>query len=86
MVIWKFRIEPKNNEFYIPKDSIVLDVQVQHGKPTIWFLVDPDNAIELRRFYVYGTGWFIENDPGVYIGTFQLNDGALVFHVFEDIT
>lgn len=36
-----------------------------------------------RQIRVAGTGQNLPNFPGTYIGTFQMNGGALVFHVFE---
>jgi hypothetical protein len=32
---------------------------------------------------MYGTGHDMPDDPGQYVGTFQMHGGALVFHLFE---
>jgi len=37
-----------------------------------------------RTFAIYGTGHKHEHVEGTYIGTFQLDGGSLVFHVFEE--
>lgn len=69
---------------YMPKDAKVLCVQVQNGQPCIWASVNPDKELEERQFRIAGTGHTIED--GIvdnYIGTVQLHDGKLVFHVFE---
>lgn len=50
----------------------------------LWALVDPEAPVEERHFTHYGTGHPIPNDPGEYIGTYQLFNGQLVWHLFED--
>jgi len=60
----------------------LLTVAVQDGAPCIWALVDPAQPSRERRIRIYGTGHSI-NEPGRYIGTFQLLGGTLVFHVFD---
>jgi hypothetical protein len=79
--IYKYKIDYTGN-IKMPKGAQVLCVQVQHNEPHLWALCEPDAEEEERHFDVYGTGWEIDR-PGKYIGTFQLNDGSLVFHVFE---
>ena len=71
----------------MPRSARILDVQVQHGEVCIWALVDPDEGNETRHFSVFGTGHEIHDSDHayIYIGTFQLEGGALVFHLFEDI-
>lgn len=44
----------------------------------------PDHPTPNRRFYICGTGHKLHPLAGKHLGTFQLHDGALVFHVFED--
>ena len=81
--IWKYEVNPYSEQ-RLPKGAEVLSVQVQKDKPCIWVLVDPSNEKELRVFRVYGTGHELPDNPGKFIGTFQLFDGDLVFHVFEE--
>jgi len=86
--IWKYKIEVNNIVIDIPKDSQILTIQVQKNTPCIWVLVNPNNEIETRHFEVYGTGHNIYCTDSIerkYINTFQLNDGDLVFHLFEII-
>jgi len=83
--IYKYLIDPAFDSFEMPKGAQVLTVQTQGNKPHIWALVDVDQKeVEVRKFVTYGTGHLMPNDPGQYIGTFQLNGGALVFHLFEE--
>lgn len=73
----------------MPIDAQILTVQTQAEIPTIWALVNPLNDIKERRFEIYGTGHQIVELPKgysrVYIDTFQLHNGNIVFHVFEQI-
>ena len=68
----------------MPANAQVLSVQVQHGHPQLWALVDPDAPKQPRTFRVVGTGHPME-DAGRcrFIGTFQVENGYLVFHLFE---
>lgn len=67
----------------LPIGAKVLCVQVQNLKPCIWALVDTDAAHEPRRFTFYGTGHQCDENPDDYVGTFQMQDGTYVFHLFE---
>jgi hypothetical protein len=85
--IWKFPIEPADKfRLDLPKGARFLSVQMQHGEPQSWWLVDPTtNEREARRFRVHGTGHEVDGaDRLVFLGTFQLAGGALVFHLFEE--
>lgn len=52
----------------------------------MWALIPDTNAeiVQERTFSIYGTGHEHESISGEYVGTFQLQGGALVFHVFEE--
>jgi len=74
---------PVDDVLDLPAGAEILTVQVQDDVPRLWVLVNPDyTETEPRRICTYGTGHPIEGDVE-YIGTFQLRDGSLVFHVFE---
>ncbi len=85
--IWKFELETTDNqEIEMPIGSEILTIQTQNVIPCIWALIDPNADKEVRRFEIYGTGHPIHCDIGVkrnYIGTYQLYNGSLVYHVFE---
>lgn len=86
MQIWKYTLGPGHNKIDMPKGGRVLSVQVQHGEPRIWVMVDPAAPIENREFSVYGTDHPIPDDQGYlkeFIGTIQMMEGNLIFHVFE---
>ena len=71
----------------IPIGAEILTVQVQRGVPQIWALVDPSLQNEVRTFRLSGTGHPVDvsdyRDDLKYIGTFQIDSGYLVFHLFE---
>lgn len=85
--VWKFEIAPFDyNSILMPKDSEILTVQTQGESIQIWALCDPNLQKEERIFRIAGTGHPInDNDELHYINTFQLNNGKLIFHVFEVI-
>lgn len=86
--VWKYELlAAEHFVLSMPKGAEVLTVQVQHGKPQLWARVDPTAEKEPRHFGVYGTGHRIQ-DPSegvrlAYVGTFQIDGGQLVFHLFE---
>jgi hypothetical protein len=83
--IWKKQIEITDIQLIaLPENSKILCVQTQNEKPCIWFLNENVESIKTttHTFRIYGTGHPVDNEPGTYIGTFQIQ-GVLVFHLFE---
>jgi hypothetical protein len=80
--IWKFTIS-FDGEIRMPVGSRPLSVQMQNGQPVLWAIVDIANDKAIARFHVAGTGHDLPDNIGRFIDTFQMEDGALVFHVFE---
>ena len=68
----------------MPVGAKVLSVQTQGNRLQIWALVDPHAPAETREFATYGTGQPMPDDPGQFIGTYQLDGGGLIFHLFEN--
>ena len=71
----------------LPKGATILSCGVQNKENVyIWAKVDPNQTETVEtKFYIFGTGWDIpdEIDNGLrFIGTYMLNDGMYVFHVF----
>jgi hypothetical protein len=84
LTIWKYQIRTTDLQtIEMPEGARILSVQVQHGAPTVWALVDPANPLVERMLIVCGTGNPCPSNLGAYVGTYQLQGGALVFHVFE---
>jgi len=73
----------------IPNSGEILSLQVQNNIPCIWVLIhdlnDKDKTTECV-INMYGTGHtFEENGFCEFLGTFQLKEGLLVFHVFREL-
>ena len=85
MQIWKWGLSPIDlQSLAMPDGAKPLALQMQNGEPQLWAVVDETAPLVHRHFATYGTGQPMpEGNPGQYIGTYQLRDGALVFHVFE---
>lgn len=83
--IYKYTLEATDvQQIEIPQGAEILCIQTQNETPCIWALVDPNATVTKRVFEIFGTGHNVpENGNRKYIGTFQLNQGALVFHCFE---
>ena len=86
--IWKFTLSVQDKqEIEMPKDAIILTAQIQKDELQLWAAVDTDISIptEIRYIGICGTGNPIPNPNNMnkYISTFQLYNGALIFHVFE---
>jgi hypothetical protein len=81
--IWKFPVTAADQfTLTLPVGARVLEVATQYEHPQMWVLVDPDAHMEERTFYVCGTGHAIAENLN-YLGSFQLDAGAFVGHVFE---
>lgn len=79
--IWKYRIAASQK---IPKAAKFLSVQTQDNLPMMWFLVDPTKEAETRHFVILPTGGGSTDTSKLeFLGTFQLDGGAFVGHVFE---
>jgi len=82
--IWKYQVTGDHTQtLEMPQGAQILTVQVQQGEPVLWALVDPALPKEKREFFIVGTGWPIDGGLGQYVGTFQIMEGSLVFHIFE---
>jgi hypothetical protein len=81
--IHKYKLHTTRHEYDMPRNADILCVQVQHGVPCMWALVDDEAEYEGRVIEVLGTGWEMSADMGrsEYVGTYQ-TDGGLVWHVF----
>lgn len=85
--VWKYEVEAGAiSSISMPKDAEILCVKPQHGDVFMWALVDTGAEKEERNFILLETGQqWLDNFPplGKYVGTYQLGDGHLVFHLFE---
>lgn len=82
--VWKFPLQVTDAQVIVaPMGAAPLAVQMQGDTPCLWALVEPGNPPENRTVQIVGTGHVRD---GLYrddfCGTFQLEGGALIFHVF----
>lgn len=87
--VWKYEFSIKDVfTLQIPKDAEILLIDSQNETGCLWILVDSDKPLENRVFCLYGTGHPITLDRQAlsFIGSFQQRNGALVWHVFEQLT
>jgi len=83
--VFKYAV-PANDEFTLsmPTGARLLSVQSQLGEPFLWALVDDAAETATRKFALRGTGHDAEGLEGsVFVGTFQLANGRLIFHLFD---
>ena len=81
--IWKYELETTDKQTVkMPYGAKILTVQIQNETPCLWCLVVPNYILEEREIQIIGTGHDINDLGGEYIGTYQLREGNLVFHVY----
>lgn len=84
-VIYKYKLNTASEQaIELPHNAEILCLQTQNNQPHIWVKIDTsDDLLARRLFLTVGTGSAFPDIPAIHIGTYQLNDGELVFHVFE---
>lgn len=84
MNIWKVELTKERTQLVkMPEKSEIMDIQMQNGKPVMWFLTNPESKEIEVKINMYGTGWNIHNSTIIkdeYLATVQ--DGDLVWHFF----
>ncbi len=89
-VICKFPLKIIDvQDIELPTGSVLLSVQSQNNTPCLWVLICNQEAEkEVIRLRTIGTGISISYDDfdwQDFLGTYQLNDGSFVGHVFQII-
>lgn len=86
ITVWKYDVPVTDNfVLQLPVGARCLHAGTQGGYPRLWVMVDTDADLEDTAFVLVGSGHPIHEAPErlAHIGTFQLHDGALVFHLFQ---
>ena len=86
--IYKYELEVDDEQLLtLPANAAILTVQVVGNVPYLYAVVDLDTEeTEERHILTFGTGHQIEDDlKAHYVGSYQLLDGKLVYHVFEKV-
>lgn len=84
--IFKYRLETTAfQSVLMPVGAEIIAMQAQGDTPCVWAIVevDSDAPLEPRHFRIYGTGHEMDRQNLAFLGTYQLRQGSLVFHVFE---
>lgn len=85
--VWKYKLQATHiQELRLPEKAEILYVREQNEFVCLWAVVETHRELEARVIEVVPTGVEMETDMGVdrkYLGSVHLQNGALVFHVFE---
>ena len=81
--IWKYELSPHVLFYDLPRGAKVLSAREQGDAICFWAEVDPNQPKEPRKMMVFGTGHVIPPEPMRFVGTAHIQQGALVFHVYE---
>lgn len=83
--IYKYELELEGKQtLELPRESNILDIQIQYNKLVMWALVPIEFAPVPRVFEILGTGSLAPEYPRTkreHLKTFQV--GPYVWHIFE---
>lgn len=86
VAVWNYPVPVEDSfSLLMPLGARPLTVQLQRGRPCLWALVNPDEPKVAHHFVLCGTGRERDIPAGSmrHVGTFQLSEGDLVFHLFS---
>lgn len=71
----------------IPDGARILSIQGQAGEVCLWAHVDTEMPMAPVKLHVFGTGHHMPDKvvEWQFLGTTQLLNGTLVFHVYREI-
>lgn len=83
--VWKFDLRPYPGEDIIemPYGALLRCVALQGGQPRLWAEIDDELMRARRVLRTIGTGQYVNGDLGEYVGTYQLQDGDIIAHVYD---
>lgn len=85
--VYKYVLTEAVNEVVVPIDARFIHVANQREQICVWAEVSTDPAIPecTRTLYVVGTGHLVpEPEKTQHIGSALMQDGAFVFHIYEE--
>ena len=85
-IIYKYLLQVADKQvLQLPLGYKILSLQVQNEMPCLWLEMNLDETKKvLVPLYTFGTGRTFSNLPELkYIGTYQLEGGALVLHAYS---
>ena len=87
-IIYKYQIpltylnNPNGYDIEINDNYRILTAKIQNNDYSIWAIVDTDEALVLKTFYLFGTGIVgLDFDYKTHISTDE--EYGLVYHLFE---
>jgi len=82
--VWKYSLDVTDRQdIEMPAGAIPLHVGVQRGVVCVWCEVDPTMPKVPTQVRIVGTGHAFEKDrQEKHVGTFELDNGSLIFHVY----
>lgn len=83
--VWKFQLELTDRQFVsTPVGATPLSMQMQNGFLCLWAEVESDNPQQANELEIAicGTGHSLPAYQR-FLGTVQMQQGALVWHVFQ---
>lgn len=82
--IYKFDLPfTEHIQLQMPEGAIIFNVATQYEAPRIWAICDTEAALVVRRLEMRATGQPFDGSEAMYLGTFQMLGGDLVYHLFE---
>lgn len=84
--IWKFPLPTRGRaSIEMPRYAEILSVDVQDETPVLWAIccTAPGWPTASRVFSARVTGGTVPSEIGKFVGTFQINRGDYVAHVFD---
>ena len=83
--IHKYELQTTDSQMILmPHGAQIISCQMQREIPCLWAIVNPEEQLMPIRLRVYGTGHPVSDSETLkFIGTYQLDGGRLVFHIFE---
>ncbi len=83
ITIWKYALEVQDTQWIeLPRGAKALSVAVQDEVPCLWCQVDTEAVQDSVLVITHGTGHPMKKDNMRFIGTYQLDGGSFVGHVF----
>ena len=85
--IWKYPIEIADQQYLeLPTSAEILSVQTQFDSVYVWVKLNPTVTRTARQLRLFGTGQLVPDSGLRFVGTFQIQGGHLVFHLFEEVS
>ena len=82
-VIWKYPLRITDQQtIKIPFGAEILGVQAQRDQPVLYALVEPTAKSIDTEILTFSTGQYFTEENIYYRGTYLINNGSFVGHVF----